>query len=310
MGLIIFVILLVILAVYTVAYCLRIVPQSEAYVVERFGSYSRTLGNGMHLLVPFADRIANKVSLKEMVLDFDPQSVITKDNVTMQIDTVVYMQIVDPSLFTYGASDPILATENLTATTLRNIIGNMDLDETLTSRDTINQQMRIVIDDATDSWGIKVMRIELKNIIPPQDIRNAMEKQMRAEREKREKILMAEGEREAMITRSEGLKASKLLEAQAEKEANILSAEGQAESIKIIYDAQVHGIKAVKEAEADDRYIQLESLKTLAKVADGQATKIIVPSNLQDLTSLLTVSKEMIQKEPDNGRVRRDEIRK
>ena len=310
MGFIIFLVLIIGLAIYIALYCCRIVPQSEAYIIERFGSYNRTLENGMHILVPFADRVSNKVSLKEMVLDFDPQSVITKDNVTMQIDTVVYMQIVDPALFTYGASDPILATENLTATTLRNIIGNMDLDETLTSRDTINQQMRIVIDEATDAWGIKVIRIELKNIIPPQDIRTAMEKQMRAEREKREKILMAEGEREAMITRSEGMKAAKLLEAQAQKEANILSAEGEAESIKIIYDAQVHGINAIKEAKADDRYIQLEALKTLAHVADGQATKIIVPSELQNLSSLLTVGKELTKNDEKPMRIRRDEIEK
>ena len=296
MGLIIFVLILLGIAAYLLTYCLRIVPQSEAYVIERLGSYDRTLNNGVHFLLPFADRVANRVSLKEMALDFEPQAVITKDNVTMQIDTVVYMQITDPSLFTYGAQDPILATENLTATTLRNIIGNMELDETLTSRDHINYNMKVVIDEATNPWGIKVIRVELKNIIPPEDIRNAMEKQMRAEREKREKILMAEGERDSIVTRSEGIKRSKLLEAEAEKEANILAAQGEAEAIKQIYDAQVYGINAIREAKADERYIQLEAMKTLAKVADGQATKIIVPSELQDLSAYLTMGKELTTK--------------
>lgn len=282
---------------YLIFYCLRIVPQSEAYVIERLGSYSRTIKNGVHLLLPFIDRVSNKVSLKEMALDFAPQAVITKDNVTMQIDTVVYLQVTDPAMFTYGAFDPISATENLTATTLRNIIGNMELDETLTSRDHINQNMKIVIDEATDAWGIKVIRVELKNIIPPEDIRNAMEKQMRAEREKREQILRAEGERDAVITRADGVRKARLMEAEAEKQESILQAEGEAEAARAIFDAQVYGIQAIKEARADDKYMQLEALKAVGRLADGQATKIVVPSNLQDLSAYLTMGQELTKKD-------------
>lgn len=296
LGLIFTLIILGLIA-YALIHCLRIVPQSEAYVIERLGSYQRTLKNGAHLLMPFIDRVSNKVSLKEMALDFAPQAVITKDNVTMQIDTVVYLQVTDPRLFTYGVFDPISATENLTATTLRNIIGNMELDETLTSRDTINREMKIIIDEATDSWGIKVIRVELKNIIPPLDIQNAMEKQMRAEREKREQILVAQGQREAQITIAEGERQSKIMRAQAEKEAAVLKAQGEAEAIRQIFEAQVYGIQAIKDAKADDKYMQLEAFKTFAKVADGNATKIIVPSNLQDLSSFLTIGKEMFKKE-------------
>ena len=297
MGWIIFLIILIGAGVACFMYCVQIVPQAEAYVIERLGSYYKTLGNGLHILVPFIDRIANKVPLKEMVLDFDPQAVITEDNVTMKIDTVVYMRIVDPELYTYGAFDPISATDNLTATTLRNIIGNMTLDETLTSRDVINNEMRDVIDDATDAWGLKVIRVELKNIIPPEDIRVAMEKQMRAEREKRRKILDAQGEKEATITKAEGDRDSKLMKAEASKQVQILEAEGQAGAIKAIYEAQVYGIEAIKKAEADDKYLQLEALKAFEKVADGQATKIIIPSELQNITSLLSAGKEVLDKD-------------
>lgn len=274
-----------------------IVPQSEAYVVERLGSYHKTLNHGLNILIPFIDRIEAKISLKEMTLDFEPQAVITKDNVTMEIDTVVYLKVVEPKLFAYGAYNPIAATENLTATTLRNIIGNMTLDETLTSRDHINFNMREVIDEATDSWGIYVKRVELKNILTPGDIQNAMEKQMIAERQKREMVLMAQATKEATITRAEGERESMLMLAQTEKESAILKAQGEAEAIKALYEAKVYGMRAIKEAEADDRYIQLEALQTLTKVADGKSTKMIVPSNLQDLSSYLMIGKNSLEKE-------------
>lgn len=261
---------------------IRIVPQAHANVVERLGSYKETWGNGLHFKLPFIDKVASKLTLKEMVRDFDPQSVITKDNVTMMIDTVVYFQITDPKLYTYGVENPISAIENLTATTLRNIIGDLELDETLTSRDVINTRMCTILDEATDPWGIKINRIEVKNILPPKDIQEAMEKQMRAERERREAILKAEGDKKAQILRAEGEKESAILVADAKKTAQIK-------------EAEANGIKLLKDAKADDAVLKLKSYETFAKVADGQATKIIIPSNLQDMTSVISVAKEIIK---------------
>jgi len=266
-----------------VAMAIRIIPQSNAYVVERLGTYSRTCQVGLHILIPFLDRVANRISLKEQVVDFDPQPVITKDNVTMQIDTVVYFQITDPKLFTYGVVRPINAIENLTATTLRNIIGDLELDETLTSRDIINTKMRAILDEATDPWGIKVHRVEVKNIIPPRDIQEAMEKQMRAERERREAILQAEGLKQSSILRAEGEKAAMVLRAEAEKEAAIAKAEGQAEALRLVYEAQAKGISYINDANPDKSYLALQGFKALEKLADGTATKIIIPSELQSL---------------------------
>ena len=278
---------------------IRIVPQAHANVVERLGSYKETWGNGLHFKLPFIDKVASKLTLKEMVRDFDPQSVITKDNVTMMIDTVVYFQITDPKLYTYGVENPISAIENLTATTLRNIIGDLELDETLTSRDVINTRMCTILDEATDPWGIKINRIEVKNILPPKDIQEAMEKQMRAERERREAILKAEGDKKAQILRAEGEKESAILVADAKKTAQIKEAEGKAEAILKIKEAEANGIKLLKDAKADDAVLKLKSYETFAKVADGQATKIIIPSNLQDMTSVISVAKEII-KEKNN----------
>ena len=274
---------------------IRIVPQAHANVVERLGSYKETWGNGLHFKLPFIDKVASKLTLKEMVRDFDPQSVITKDNVTMMIDTVVYFQITDPKLYTYGVENPISAIENLTATTLRNIIGDLELDETLTSRDVINTRMCTILDEATDPWGIKINRIEVKNILPPKDIQEAMEKQMRAERERREAILKAEGDKKAQILRAEGEKESAILVADAKKTAQIKEAEGKAEAILKIKEAEANGIKLLKDAKADDAVLKLQSYETFAKVADGQATKIIIPSNLQDMTSVISVAKEIIK---------------
>lgn len=301
MGIVIF---LLIVVIVIIARNVRIVPQANAYVIERLGAYVSTWSVGLHLKVPFVDRVANKINLKEHVADFDPQPVITKDNVTMQIDTVVYYQVTDPKLYTYGISNPIMAIENLTATTLRNIIGDLELDETLTSRDTINSQMRLILDEATDPWGIKVNRVELKNIIPPKDIQNAMEKQMRAERERREQILRAEGERESAILVAEGNKQSIILNAQAEKESAILraeakkesqikEAEGQAQAIREVYKATSEGLEMLKNSEIDDKVLSLKSLETFEKVADGNATKIIIPSEIQNLASLVTSIKEL-----------------
>jgi len=275
--------------------CIKVVPQAEAYVVERVGSYLETWQNGLHFKLPFIDRISNKLTLKEIVKDFKPQPVITKDNVTMQIDTVVYYQITDPKLYTYGVENPITAIENLTATTLRNIIGELELDQTLTSRDIINAKMRSILDEATDPWGIKINRVEVKNIIPPKDIQEAMEKQMRAERERREKILQAEGEKKSSILIAEGEKESAILRAEANKEAAIKVAEGQAEAILKLNQAEAESIKCLREAKADQTVIALKSLKTVEKMADGQATKIIVPSNLQDIASLTTTVSEMLK---------------
>lgn len=286
---------ILILVFICILLCIKVVPQAEAYVIERVGSYLETWKNGLHFKLPFIDRIANKLTLKEIVKDFKPQPVITKDNVTMQIDTVVYYQITDPKLYTYGVESPITAIENLTATTLRNIIGELELDQTLTSRDIINAKMRSILDEATDPWGIKINRVEVKNIIPPRDIQEAMEKQMRAERERREKILQAEGEKKSSILIAEGEKESAILRAEANKEAAIKVAEGQAEAILKMNQAEAESIKILREAKADESVIALKSLEAVAKMANGQATKIIVPSNLQDLASLTTTVSEMLK---------------
>ena len=275
--------------------CIKVVPQAEAYVIERVGSYLETWHNGLHFMVPFIDRVSNKLTLKEIVKDFKPQPVITKDNVTMQIDTVVYYQITDPKLYTYGVESPIIAIENLTATTLRNIIGELELDQTLTSRDVINAKMRSILDEATDPWGIKINRVEVKNIIPPKDIQEAMEKQMRAERERREKILQAEGSKKAAILEAEGEKESAILRAEAHAEAAIKEAEGKAEAIIKLNQAEAEAIKLLREAKADQAVISLKSLEAVAKMANGQATKIIVPSNLQDVASIATTVGEMLK---------------
>ena len=300
----IFMIIIILLIVYIVTSCVRIVPQAQAYVIERLGAYNGTWSVGMHFKVPFIDRVAKKVLLKEQVVDFAPQPVITKDNVTMRIDTVVYYQITDPKLYAYGVDNPIMAIENLTATTLRNIIGDLELDSTLTSRETINTKMRATLDEATDPWGIKVNRVELKNIIPPTEIQNAMEKQMKAERERREAILRAEGEKKSSILRAEGHKESMILEAEAEKEAAILNAEakkeatireaeGQAEAILKVHRATADGLRAIREAGADEAVIKLKSLEAFEKAADGKATKIIIPSEIQNLAGLVTSIKEV-----------------
>ena len=289
-----FIIILLIIAVIFIALCIKVVPQAEAYVIERVGSYLETWNNGLHFMVPFIDRISGRISLKEIVKDFKPQPVITKDNVTMQIDTVVYFQITDPKLYTYVVENPITAIENLTATTLRNLIGELELDQTLTSRDIINSKMRAILDEATDPWGIKINRVEVKNIIPPRDIQEAMEKQMRAERERREKILQAEGEKKSSILIAEGEKESAILRAEAEKETAIKQAEGQAEAIIKVKQAEAEGIRLLKEANADQSVIALKGLETAAKMADGQATKIIIPSNLQDVASITTTISEIL----------------
>jgi len=283
---------------------IRIVPQANAYILERLGAYQTTWEVGLHVKIPLVDRVSNKVSLKENVIDFDPQPVITKDNVTMQIDTVVYFQITDPKLFTYGVDRPISAIENLTATTLRNIIGDLELDETLTSRDIINTKMRSILDEATDPWGIKVNRVEVKNILPPADIQEAMEKQMRAERGRRESILRAEGEKMSAVLMAEGQKQSTILKAEADKESAILQAEankersireaeGEAEAILKVQQATAKGLSMIKTAQVDDAVIRIKSLEALAKVADGQATKIIIPSEIQNLAGLVGALKEV-----------------
>ena len=279
--------LLVIIAVLIILN-VRIVSQSEAAVIERLGAYNNTWQVGIHVKFPFIDRIANKVSLKEKVLDFQPQPVITKDNVTMMIDTVVYFQITDPKLYTYGVERPINALENLSATTLRNLIGDLELDQTLTSRDVINTKMRSILDEATDPWGIKVNRVEVKNIIPPEAIKEAMEKQMRAERERREAILIAEGQKQSAILVAEGKKQSMILQAEAEKEAAIQKAKGEAEAILEVQQAKAQGIKMIKEAGADESVIKLRSLEAFEAAADGQATKIIIPSDIQNIAGLVT----------------------
>ncbi len=289
-----FLIAILILIILIAIPSIKVVPQAKSYVIERLGSYYTTWKNGLHVKIPFVDRVANTVTLKEIVKDFAPQPVITKDNVTMQIDTVVYFQITDPKLYTYGVEYPISAIENLTATTLRNIIGELELDQTLTSRDIINSKMRSILDEATDPWGIKVNRVEVKNILPPKDIQEAMEKQMRAERERREKILQAEGEKKSSILIAEGEKESAILRAEADKEAQIKRAEGEAEAMLKIKNAEAEGIKLLKDAKADSSVLTLKSYEALAKVADGQATKIIVPSELQSIATIGTTLKEMI----------------
>lgn len=291
-------IIAVILLLIVIASCIRIVPQAHAMIIERLGMYKETWGTGLHFKIPFVDRIAKRVNLKEQVVDFAPQPVITKDNVTMRIDTVVFFQITDPRLFAYGVENPIMAIENLTATTLRNIIGDMELDATLTSREIINTKMRASLDVATDPWGIKVNRVELKNIIPPAAIQEAMEKQMKAERERRESILRAEGEKKSTILVAEGKKESAILEAEAEKEAAILraeaqkekmirEAEGEAEAILKVQKAEADGLRFIKEAGADNAVLQLKSLEAFAKAADGKATKIIIPSEIQGIAGLV-----------------------
>ena len=290
---IIAVVIVIILGILIVATNLKLVRQTQKFVVERVGKYHDTWSSGFHMLVPFFDHVANVVSLKEQVKDFEPQPVITKDNVTMQIDTVVFFQVTDPKLFTYGVENPVSALENLSATTLRNIIGELDLDETLTSRDLINTRMRSILDEATDPWGIKVNRVELKNILPPKDIRESMERQMRAERERREKILLAEGQKASAILTAEGEKQSAILKAEAAREAMITRAEGEAEAILKVKQAEAEGIKLLREAGADQSVLTLKSLETLAHVADGQATKIIIPSEIQNMARLVTSLKEV-----------------
>ncbi len=307
-GFIALIILLIIVLALAIS-CVKIVPQAHAYVVERLGAYMDTWGVGIHFKVPFIDRVAKNVNLKEQVVDFPPQPVITKDNVTMQIDTVVYYQITDPRLYCYGVENPIMAIENLTATTLRNVIGDLELDETLTSRETINSQMRASLDVATDPWGIKVNRVELKNIIPPTAIRDAMEKQMKAERERREAILIAEGEKKSTILIAEGKKESAILDAEAEKQAAILraeakkeatirEAEGQADAILRIQKANADGLRFLKEADPDQNVLTIKSLEAFAKAADGKATKIIIPSEIQGIAGL-TKSIAEVAKEDD-----------
>lgn len=288
-------VIIVVIALIIASISVKIVQQSNAVVVQRLGVYNRTLERGVHFLVPIIDRAVMTVSLKERVADFPPQPVITKDNVTIQIDTVIYYQITDPKTYVYGVDRPMNAIENLTATTLRNIIGDMELDETLTSRDTINSEMRSILDEATDPWGIKVNRVELKNILPPRDIQESMEKQMRAERERREAILRAEGEKKSAILVAEGEKQSTILRAEAQKEAMIAEAQGRAEALRQVYHAQADGIRFINEANPSQAYLALESFKALEKVANGQATKLIVPSQLQDVTSYAAIIAESLK---------------
>ena len=300
--------ILVVLVLIVIVRNIYVVQQSKAYVVERLGAFHSVWGVGLHLKVPFIERVVKKVSLKEQVADFDPQPVITKDNVTMQIDTVIYFQITDPKLYTYGVEYPMNAIENLTATTLRNIIGELELDQSLTSRDTINAKMRAILDEATDPWGIKVNRVELKNIIPPKEIQNAMEKQMKAERERREsilqaegqkqsQILVAEGEKQSAILRADAAKQAKIMEAEAEKTAKILAAEAESEAIMKVQQATADALKLLNEAAPNDQVVKLKALETMTKVADGKATKIIIPSELQGLAGLAASAKTVFESE-------------
>ena len=288
---------IIIILLVVVIPSIKIVPQAKSYVIERLGSYYKTWGNGLHFKIPFIDRVAKITTMKEIVKDFAPQPVITKDNVTMQIDTVVYFQITNPKLYTYGVESPINAIENLTATTLRNIIGELELDQTLTSRDIINSKMRAILDEATDPWGIKVNRVEVKNILPPRDIQEAMEKQMRAERERREKILQAEGEKKSSILIAEGEKESAILRAEAKKESQIKIAEGEAAAMLAIKKAESEGIKLLKEAKADSAVLTLRSYDALTKMAEGNSTKILIPSELQGIATFGTVINEMVNKD-------------
>lgn len=309
MGGVIVLFVVIVLVLWVLASCIRIVPQAYAVVLERLGAYKATWSTGIHFKVPFIERVARRVNLKEQVVDFPPQPVITKDNVTMQIDTVVFFQITDPKLYAYGVENPIMAIENLSATTLRNIIGDMELDETLTSREVINTRMRASLDEATDPWGIKVNRVELKNIIPPAAIQDAMEKQMKAERERREAILKAEGEKRSTILVAEGKKQSAILDAEAEKQAAILhaeaqkermikEAEGQAQAVLKVQQATAEGLRMIKDAGADESVLTLKSLEALTKVADGKATKIIIPSEIQGIAGLATSLKEIMTDKP------------
>ena len=293
-------ILLIAIVVILIFSTVKIVPQSYAYVVERIGAYDRTLNVGLHILIPLIDRVSNRVSLKEQVMDFAPQPVITKDNVTMQIDTVVYFSITDPKLFTYGVVRPINAIETLTATTLRNIIGELELDDTLTSRDIINSKMRSILDDATDPWGIKVTRVEVKNILPPKDIQEAMEKQMRAERERREAILKAEGEKKSAILLAEGEKESTILRAEAKKTAKIKEAEGEAEAILKIKEAEAQGLSLIKNVKLDEATLKLKSYEALMNIGQSESTKIIIPSELQGLASAGVALKEIMKDKNSN----------
>lgn len=277
----------------------KIVPQAHAYIIERFGGYQATWGVGLHFKIPFIDKIASRVSLKEHVVDFPPQPVITKDNVTMQIDTVVYYQITDPKLLAYGVERPMMAIENLTATTLRNIIGDLELDETLTSRDTVNTQMRAILDEATDPWGIKINRVELKNIMPPKEIQDAMERQMKAERERRENILRAEGEKKSAILIAEGEKESAILRAEAKKQAAIREAEGQAEAIIKVKTAVAEGIRQINEAKPSEGYLTIKALESFEKASDGKATKIIIPSEIQGIAGLAASIKNVMESSED-----------
>lgn len=293
------IIVVVVVIIVLIVSSFRLVTQTNMFVIERLGGYSTTWDTGIHILIPFVDRVVSQVSMKEQVRDFPPQPVITKDNLTMQIDAVVFFQVTDPKLFAYGVNNPIAAIENLSATTLRNIIGDLDLDQTLTSRDLINTKMREILDEATDAWGIKVNRVEVKNIIPPKDIREALEKQLRAEREKRESILNAEGDKRAQILRAEGDAESVILRATAAKKERILAAEGEAEAIFKLKEAESIGIKLIKDSKADEAVLKIKSFEALAKVADGQSTKIIVPSNLMDLSSVVLAATEVATgKEP------------
>ena len=289
------IIVLVVLVLVVVVSCINIVQQSKAYVVERLGAFHSVWGVGLHFKLPFIERVVKKVSLKEQVADFDPQPVITKDNVTMQIDTVIYFQITDPKLYTYGVEYPMSAIENLTATTLRNIIGELELDQSLTSRDTINAKMRSILDEATDPWGIKVNRVELKNILPPREIQNAMEKQMKAERERRESILQAEGEKASKVLIAEGEKQSTLLRADAAKQARIMAAEAEAQSILKVQQAMADSMRMLNENAPNDQVIKLKALEALQKVADGKATKLIIPSEIQSLAGLAASAKMLVE---------------
>ena len=289
------IIILVILILAVIVSCIQIVQQSKAYVIERLGAFHSVWGVGMHFKLPFIERVVKKVSLKEQVADFDPQPVITKDNVTMQIDTVIYFQITDPKLYTYGVEYPLSAIENLTATTLRNIIGELELDQSLTSRDTINAKMRSILDEATDPWGIKVNRVELKNILPPREIQNAMEKQMKAERERRESILQAEGEKASKVLIAEGEKQSVLLQADAAKQAKIMAAEAEATSILKVQQAMADSMRMLNENAPNDQVIKLKALEALEKVADGKATKLIIPSEIQGLAGLAASAKMLVE---------------
>lgn len=288
-------IVLIVLVLLLIVSNIVIVQQSKAYVIERLGAFRTVWNVGLHFKMPFVERVAKKVSLKEQVADFAPQPVITKDNVTMQIDTVIYFQITDPKLYTYGVERPMNAIENLTATTLRNIIGDMELDQSLTSRDTINTRMRAILDEATDPWGIKVNRVELKNIIPPKEIQNAMEKQMKAERERRQSILQAEGQKASQILVAEGEKESAILRADAAKQAAIMEADGEAQAIKLVQTALAESIKLMNEANPNDQVVKIKALEAFAKVADGQATKIIIPSELQGLAGLAASAKALLE---------------